>query len=187
MVGSFPRSAWQYAPVLQTFLLLFLPSCLIPVLSLSPPLLGLHSHLHIFTGLFPPDFFSLSQLRSSVFGFLLSPYQHIQNCKLLTQFSHLTAIHLDQLSPFLHLAVSHLSSVSSLPVPPRSRIFLLQFLPLKSLSLHLCQLPGPKKCREDFLRSSAQLNQTPSQCSFGSNQMKSRGKRKRGKETDPLA
>lgn len=60
MVGSFPRSAWQYALVLQTFLFLFLPSCLIPALSLSPPLLGLHSHLHIFTGLFPPDFFHLA-------------------------------------------------------------------------------------------------------------------------------
>lgn len=65
--------------------------------SLSPPLLWLHSHLHIFTGLFPPDF-SLSQLRSSVFWFLLFPYQHIQNYKLLTEFSHLTATQADPLS-----------------------------------------------------------------------------------------
>lgn len=45
MVGSFPRSAWQYAPVLQTFLSLFLLLCLIPVLSLS----HFCDFIHIFT------------------------------------------------------------------------------------------------------------------------------------------
>lgn len=67
MVGSFPRYAWQYALVLYRLFCFFFCLHVLFQFSHSLPLLGLHSHLHIFTGLFPPDFFSLNQLQTSVF------------------------------------------------------------------------------------------------------------------------